>query len=101
MAVMIFAGQMVFSQSVVQKTDTLQVKQNKEQTDGQTVRQNNGGNGQAGNNAAYQGVKRVRAGRPDMTRARGARPPMIVRPSGSGVPKGIGKPGGAGRGGGR
>lgn len=47
-----------------------------------------------------QAVKRIRAGRPDMSKA-GARPPMVSRPGGSGVPKGMGKPGGAGRHGGR
>jgi len=36
-----------------------------------------------------------------MSKARGARPPLVVRPSGSGIPKGAGKPGGAGRYGGR
>ena len=38
----------------------------------------------------------VRGGRPDMSKARGARPPLIIRPSGSGIPKDAGKPGGAG-----
>jgi hypothetical protein len=56
--------------------------------------------GIAGQNSGQQSVKRIRSGRPDMSRA-GARPPMISRPGGSGVPKGMGKPGGAGRHGGR
>ncbi|HPI69086.1 MAG TPA: hypothetical protein PL003_07690, partial [Bacteroidales bacterium] len=39
-------------------------------------------------------VKQVKGARPDMSKARGARP-NIVRPSGSGIPRGVGKPGGA------
>lgn len=42
-------------------------------------------------------VKQVKSARPDMTRARGARPPDIVRPSGSRIPRGVGRPAGAGR----
>ena len=42
-------------------------------------------------------VKQVKSTRPDMSRSRGARPPDIVRPSGSRVPKGVGRPAGAGR----
>lgn len=41
------------------------------------------------------GVKRIRDARPDMSRSRGARPPQVTRPSGSGIPKGMGRPGGA------
>jgi hypothetical protein len=40
-------------------------------------------------------VKQVKSSRPDLTKSNGARPPTIVRPSGSGIPKGAGKPGGA------
>jgi len=40
-------------------------------------------------------VKQVKGSKPDMTKAKGARPPYIVRPSGAGMPKGAGKPGGA------
>ncbi len=42
-------------------------------------------------------VKQIKSDRPDMSRSRGARPPDIVRPSGSRVPKGVGRPAGAGR----
>jgi len=42
-------------------------------------------------------VKQVKSNRPDMSRSRGARPPDIVRPSGSRIPKGVGRPAGAGR----
>lgn len=55
----------------------------------------------AGNGNTNIVSKQVRNGSPDMTRSAGARPPVIVRPSGTGIPKGVGKPGGAGRKGGR
>jgi hypothetical protein len=42
-------------------------------------------------------VKQIKSARPDMSRARGARPPDIVRPSGSRIPRGVGRPAGAGR----
>jgi hypothetical protein len=40
-------------------------------------------------------VKQVKSARPDMSKSRGARPPDIVRPSGSRMPKGVGRPAGA------
>ncbi|HNR40696.1 MAG TPA: hypothetical protein PKL65_00560 [Bacteroidales bacterium] len=40
-------------------------------------------------------VKKIRGARPDWSRARGARPASVERPSGSRIPKGAGKPGGA------
>jgi len=43
-----------------------------------------------------QSVKKVKSARPDMSKARGARPAYIQRQSGSGIPRGIGKPAGAG-----
>jgi len=46
-------------------------------------------------------VKQVKSARPDMSKATGARPPVIVRPGGSVIPKGVGKPAGAGKKGGR
>ncbi len=42
-------------------------------------------------------VKQVKSARPDMSKSRGARPPDIVRPSGSRIPKGVGRPAGAGK----
>jgi uncharacterized protein YxeA len=41
------------------------------------------------------GIKKVQSARPDWSKARGARPPSVERPSGSRIPKGVGKPGGA------
>lgn len=40
-------------------------------------------------------VKKVTSARPDMSKAKGARPGSIVRPAGSRLPKGVGRPGGA------
>lgn len=112
---LLFAGK-GYSQTAVQSGDTLrirqqQVEQQKEQQKEQEkLRQGDqqaqvqaargNANGQA-NGKTGKAVKQVRGSRPDMSKAKGARPPMIVRPSGSGVPKGVGKPGGAGRKGGR
>jgi hypothetical protein len=44
-----------------------------------------------------ENVKQLKSARPDMTKSRGARPPDIVRPSGSRIPKGVGRPAGAAR----
>jgi hypothetical protein len=46
-----------------------------------------------GSNAG--GIKKVTSARPDWSKARGARPASVERPSGSRIPKGVGKPGGA------
>jgi hypothetical protein len=81
------------------ESDKMNQSQNKDQTMTQTQTQNkNQGNTRQAANA--NAVKRVRSARPDMSKAKGARP-NIVRPSGSGMPKGAGKPGGAKRMGGR
>lgn len=92
-----------FAQSNTRQIDTLRLKEQKGQSAEKGNEQDAKGKGtdQTGNKYGYQNAKRVRSSRPDMTKARGARPPAIVRPSGSGIPKGVGKPGGAGRKGGR
>jgi len=46
-------------------------------------------------------VKQVKGGRPDLSKSTGARPPVIVRPTGKALPKGVGKPTGVGKKGGR
>ncbi|MGB4291455.1 MAG: hypothetical protein WBJ37_01050 [Bacteroidales bacterium] len=89
------------------KTEVVTVKkeQNQEQVQSRVQERNQvQGAENAGQKAKPQGqntgkqVKQVTSARPDMSKARGARPPQITRPSGP--PKGIGKPGGApGRGG--
>jgi len=75
-------------------------EKNQNQVQARTQAQNkNQGNAQ--NNAANaNAVKQVKSAKPDMSKAKGARP-NIVRPSGSAVPKGAGKPGGIKRMGGR
>jgi len=105
---MLFAGFMGYSQAVAQEADSLRLKERQEQMSSDANQQNANqqtakGNayGQANGTNAAKTVKQVKGGRPDMSKAKGARPPMIVRPSGSGIPKGVGKPGGAGRKGGR
>ncbi len=101
--IFVLTGIRGYSQTVTQKTDSLQLQvQDKKGTGSEAVQSGKGdANGQKGKNNGSQTVKQVRGSRPDMNRAKGARPPSIVRPSGSGVPKGIGKPGGVGRKGGR
>ena len=105
---MLFAGFMGYPQAVAQEADSLRLRERQEQMSSDANRQNanqqtaNGNAyGQANGTNAVKTVKQVKGGRPDMSKAKGARPPMVVRPSGSGIPKGIGKPGGAGRKGGR
>lgn len=100
---MFFTGYKGFAQSTTQQIDSIKLKVQTRNSEGNGNGQNAQGNGrnQTGNRYGVQTAKRIRNGRPDMTRARGARPPSIVRPSGSGIPKGVGKPGGAGRKGGR
>lgn len=105
---MMFAGFRGNSQIFAQKADSLRLKERQEQMSSEANQQNANqqnakGNayGQANGNNAAKTVKQVKGGRPDMSKAKGARPPMIVRPSGSGIPRGVGKPGGVGRKGGR
>jgi len=53
-------------------------------------------NRQAGAQGANTtGVKKIQSARPDWSKARGARPASVERPSGSRIPKGAGKPAGA------
>jgi flagellar biosynthesis component FlhA len=64
----------------------------------QNMNQNNNGNRLVEdkvNQEGTQSIKQVRSARPDMSKARGARPPQIERPSGSRIPKGVGRAGGA------
>jgi len=99
----LFAGHKGIAQANMRQVDSLKLKGQNSQSAGNVNEQKAKGNGnnQTGNRFGNQTAKRVKSGRPDMTRARGARPPTIVRPSGSGIPKGVGKPGGAGHKGGR
>ena len=79
----------------VQKSETQ--LQNRRQAQDQTQNQNMARKegqlkNQKGNSS---GVKQVHGARPDWSKAKGARPASIERPSGSRIPKGVGKPGGA------
>jgi hypothetical protein len=85
-----------YAQVSTLKADTVQViKENKSSGNNKNAKAG------SGNGANGQNAKQVKGARPDMSKARGARPPEITRPSGSAVPRGIGKPAGAGRRGGR
>jgi hypothetical protein len=95
---MLSAGFKISAQSNIIQADSLKIiNQQKQQTgEGRGQDAKEAGNIQSGKNNTSQAAKRIKNGRPDMTKARGARPPSIVRPSGSGIPKGVGRPGGAG-----
>lgn len=99
--ILIFAsGHKGFAQGSVQLADSLRIKEKKMETAAGTNARDQKGTGnmqQTGKGQSGQQVKRIKSGRPDMSRARGARPPSVVRPSGSGIPRGVGKPGGVGR----
>ncbi len=101
----IFMGHVSFAQIGSLNTDSARLKQKKSESAANIKGQNaNGLNNRQGynqNTSGVQNIQEVKGARPDMSKARGARPPDIVRPSGSGIPRGMGKPGGAGRRGGR
>lgn len=103
LVLMTLTGYRISAQPGIPQADTLQLQVQEDQSVPQSGEKNTKaqGNIQKGNGNGVQAVKRVRSARPDMTKARGARPPLIVRPSGSGIPRGVGKPGGAVRKGGR
>lgn len=106
MAVLIlfFNGYDIIAQVTVPGADSVQTVKQKEESSGSNIAQSQGTqagvrkqSGRTDSNNSNRDVKQVKSGRPDMTKARGARPPSIVRPSGSQVPRGVGRPGGAGR----
>ena len=93
-----FAGHICMAQAGSTQKDTLTVKLIKSESAGNTKNQNMKeiNDKQAGaveNNGGSRIIKQVKTARPDMSKARGARPPDIVRPTGSRIPKGVGKPG--------
>ncbi|OFY67398.1 MAG: hypothetical protein A2V64_13610 [Bacteroidetes bacterium RBG_13_43_22] len=95
-AVLLFFSDMVcFAQTGGIQTDSTKISQDKTQSQAQN--KNQGNNQKTVNGKA---VKQVKSAKPDMSKAKGARP-NIVRPSGSAIPKGAGKPGGVKRMGGR
>ena len=89
-----------FGQVVSVNADSVRLKQKKPESAVSGKNQNSYGlnkrQGNSQNGVATQNIKQIKGARPDMSRARGARPPNIVRPAGSGIPRGIGKPGGVG-----
>jgi len=96
----------IFSLSVVKgmaqvapaKENTGEVNLNKQVNETNTMNNNlNADNNQQDHNSGNkkESVKQVKSARPDMSRSRGARPPDIVRPTGSRIPKGVGRPAGA------
>jgi hypothetical protein len=96
---LLFAGNTCFAQDTSQVKDNLKAGQ--EKTESKNVNEQNtkiDNSKQAGNvenNGLTQPVKQIKGARLDLSRSRGARPPDIVRPSGSRIPKGVGRPTGA------
>jgi len=95
----IFIGGRSFAQGSIQQADTVKIKQKETGSSDKKDEKNSdaGKNKQkaADQNTANKGIKQVKGARPDMSKARGARPPDIERPSGSRIPKGVGRPRGA------
>jgi hypothetical protein len=96
----LFSGRIGFSQTDFQQKDTLNLKLKKSASEENSEKQNtkevNKNQPDKGSKSTGpQSIKQVKAARPDMSKARGARPPDIVRPGGSRIPNGIGKPAGA------
>lgn len=94
--VFLSAGQIGLAQIESVQNDTLKVKKTESITDSKEKNKKASDNKQTGkieNNAGS--IKQVKSARPDMSKARGARPPDIIRPSGSRIPKGVGRPAGA------
>jgi hypothetical protein len=96
---LLFAGAIVAKGSSAQ-ADTVKVKSGKTESVNDSRNTNlNSGEGKQDNSSGNtnSSVKQVKSARPDMSRSRGARPPDIIRPSGSRIPRGVGRPAGAGR----
>lgn len=99
-----FSGYASFAQTGSLRTDSVHAIQKKPQSSVTSNDKPGNIDKQQGNHqnaGKLKAVKQVKGARPDMSKARGARPPSIVRPSGSGMPRGMGKPGGANKRGGR
>ncbi len=101
-AIIIFSGSTLHAQDVTVKNDSISSATQNKQSNPNVNNQGQPGNqdksqGNVMSNAANKGIKQVKGAKPDMSKARGARPPRIERPSGSGIPRGVGKPGGAAR----
>ncbi|MDX9929981.1 MAG: hypothetical protein RBS37_09055 [Bacteroidales bacterium] len=99
LALFLFTGTVTWSQAVTTAGDTARIRTG--QATGQVQTMNNRQARKAGSDNKPDKVKKIQSAKPDMNKARGARPPVIVRPAGTGIPKGIGKPTGVGKKGGR
>ncbi len=109
---LVFADITSFSQVPTGQSDTTQIIQDQTQTQTKTQEQTQTktqaqtqtktqNQGEVQKPEVGKTIKQVkRSARPDMSKAKGARP-NIVRPAGSKIPKGVGKPGGMKRIGGR
>ncbi len=89
-----------FAQTSVLQIDSAKLSQKKAESSvsSKDMDKKDDADKQQGNNqksSGDQAIKQVKGARPDMSKARGARPAYIERQSGSGIPKGIGRPGGA------
>ena len=103
MAVGLISGCLLYAQSGMSTADTLKtgIQGRQEELTDKGSGMGMGKQVQAARGQNSGNVKKIKSGRPDMSKARGARPPSVVRPSGPSIPKGVGKPGGVGRKGGR
>jgi hypothetical protein len=81
----------------IPKDISLSIEENKNQAQQNNPDQDNNKDKKKDKDNKQGSVKQVKSDHPDMSRSRGARPPDIVRPSGSRIPKGVGRPAGAGR----
>lgn len=101
-AFLFFAHYTCFAFDTYQQQDTVRVKKGNNELKGKdketnTKKDDLNLSGKADNKPGPESIKQVKGARPDMSKARGARPPDIVRPKGSRIPQGIGKPAGAGK----
>lgn len=104
LAASLISGYILYAQPGIRTADTLKPATQQRQEEMKDNRSASGMGNQQAQTARGQNsgnVKKIKSGRPDMSKARGARPPSVVRPSGPSIPKGVGKPGGVGRKGGR
>jgi hypothetical protein len=96
----------ITAQTVTVVNDTMKVKVETKSavTEVQGNQKGNIKSQQARNAAAdnpSKAIKQVKGAKPDMSKAKGARPPVVIRPGGTAIPKGVGRPKGVGKKGGR
>ena len=108
LAAFLISGFVSAQTTAVPNTDTLKMqagrgknsearKQEQEQKQGNAELQSGQPGGPQAVKNKNQNVKQVKGARPDMSKARGARPQSIERPAGTRIPNGAGRPRGAGR----